>query len=185
MKKTQQNLVKAFIGESMARNKYTFFAQKAREEGYEWIARVFEETADNERAHAEREYQFLREKTVTSGDFDLGPTGSTVENLKTAAAGEHYEWGEMYPEFEKQAKEENQQAVAIVFKEISEVEEKHEERYLKLAGLLEKGELYKAKEKSSWKCLNCGYLHKGKSAPATCPACGKPQGYYQRLGLHQ
>ncbi|MBN1263072.1 MAG: rubrerythrin family protein [Candidatus Pacebacteria bacterium] len=185
MEKTRENLLKAFIGESMARNKYTFFALKARLEGLEWIARVFEETADNERAHAEREYQFLKDKTVVTGEFDLGPIGSTLDNLKAAAAGENYEWGTMYPEFKKIAEQEGQETIAIVFQEISEVEEKHEERYLKLAGLLKRGELYKAEEKIAWKCLNCGYVHNGKSAPAVCPACGKPQGYYQRVGYHQ
>jgi len=183
MEKTQENLLKAFTGESMARNKYNFFAKKARQDGLEWIARIFEETADNERAHAEREYEFIKGKVEMTNTYDICPIGSTLENLKAAAAGEKYEWGVMYSEFEKTAREEGQNAVADVFKEIGEVEEKHEERYLKLVEFLDKDLLFNSEEEIEWKCLNCGYIHKGKSAPKVCPACGKPQGFYMQLNV--
>jgi len=186
MKKTQENLLKAFAGESMARNKYTFYAQQARKEGLEWIARVFEETADNERAHAEREFQFIEGEVKTLDNLAIGKIGKTLENLKAAAAGERGEWEGMYPEFEKAAREEGEEKIADVFKEIGEVEEKHEERYLKLAEKMEKGELFKSEdEKTEWKCLNCGYVHHGKKAPTVCPACAKPQGFYMQEGLVQ
>jgi rubrerythrin len=183
MKKSQSNLLKAFAGESMARNKYTFFAKKAREDGLEWIARVFEETADNEKAHAEREYGFMRERVEMENKYDIHSLGTTLENLKAAAAGEHYETTEMYPAFQKDALTEKEAQIATIFKEIGEVEEKHELRYLVLAEMLETDTLYKTDEEIEWKCLNCGYIHKGKEAPVKCPACGKPQGWYVGLGL--
>ncbi len=181
MKQTQQNLLKAITGESLARNKYTFFAKKAREEGNEWIARVFEETADNERAHAEREFQYIKGKVEITNDYNIHSIGSTLENLKQAVAGEKYEWGTMYPEFVKIAKKEKQTKIAEVFKEISEVEEKHEERYLRLAQMVQEKTLYKSPQEIEWKCLNCGYIHKEKAAPKVCPACAKPQGFYMAL----
>lgn len=182
--KTKSNLLKAFAGESMARNKYTFYAKKAFDEGLVWIAKVFEETADNERAHAEREYEFIKEKVEMTNTYNIHSLGSTLDNLKDAAAGEKYEWGTMYPDFEKIAREENETEIADIFKEIGEVEEKHEERYNKLAVKFESGEFFEAEsEDTEWKCLNCGYIHKGKKAPEKCPACGKPQGYYMQLGF--
>ena len=184
MNKTQSNLLKAFAGESMARNKYTFYAKRARKDGYEWIARVFEETADNERAHAEREFELMKNKVEMTNTYDVHAIGSTVENLKHAAAGEKYEWTSMYPDFEKEARKEGEKVIADAFKEIKEVEEKHEERYNMLAERLESGRLFKTENaKTEWKCLNCGYTHKGKDAPDTCPACAKPQGYYMQLGF--
>jgi rubrerythrin len=184
MNKTQSNLLKAFAGESMARNKYTYYAKRARKEGYEWIAHVFEETADNERAHAEREFELMKNKVEMTNTYDIHALGSTLENLKNAAAGEKYEWTSMYPDFEKVAHREGEKAIADAFKQIAEVEEKHEERYKKLAEQLESGRLFKTNDpKAEWKCLNCGYIHKGKDAPATCPACAKPQGYYMQLGF--
>ncbi len=184
MSQTQSNLLKAFAGESMARNKYAFFAGQARSEGFEWIARIFEETADNERAHAERLYQLMKGHVEMTNTYDIHSLGSTAENLKAAASGENYEYSNMYPEFKKVAEEEGEELTAVVFQEISEVEEKHEERYLKLAERLEKGDFYEVDdENASWKCLNCGYIHKGNSAPKACPACAKPQGWYMQLGF--
>lgn len=183
MSQTQENLFKAFAGESIARNKYTFFAKQARKEGFEWIARVFEETADNERAHAEEEYEWIKDKVAIENRYDIHGVGSTLENLLTAAAGEKHEWGTMYPDFEKIAREQKQEKIADTFKEIGEVEEKHEERYLKLAKRIKDGTLYKTQKPVEWKCLNCGYVHKGVSAPKVCPACKKPQGYYMQLGF--
>ncbi|MFA6493303.1 MAG: rubrerythrin family protein [Patescibacteria group bacterium] len=182
MSQTQSNLLKAFAGESMARNKYTFFAKKALEDGYVWLARIFEETADNERAHAEREYELMKGKVEMTNHYDIHAIGETLENLKAAAAGEKYEWGTMYPEFEKIARQENENEIADVFKEIGEVEEKHEERYLKLAKRVEEKTLYLTEIEVEWKCLNCGYIHKGTSAPEKCPSCDKPQGYYMEIG---
>jgi len=184
MNKTQSNLLKAFAGESMARKKYTYYAKRARKEGYEWIAHVFEETADNERAHAEREFELIKNKAEMTNTYDIHALGTTLENLKNAAAGEKYEWTSMYPDFEKTAREENEKAIAAAFKEIAEVEEKHEERYMKLAERLESGQLFKTDNPGAeWKCLNCGYIHTGKDAPSTCPACAKPQSYYMQLGF--
>jgi len=184
MSQTQANLLKAFAGESMARNKYMFFAQRARKEGHEWIARVFEETADNERAHAQREFELMKGRVEMTNTYDIHAVGSTLENLKHAAGGENYEWTSMYPEFEKAARQEGENTIADAFKEIGEVEEKHEERYLKLAKKLESGHLFKSdSDQTEWKCLNCGYTHKGKDAPKTCPACAKPQAFYMQLGF--
>ena len=183
MKQTQANLLKAIAGESMARNKYTFYAEIAMKEGFVWIAKVFEETADNERAHAQEELEKLTEKTEMTNTYDIHPLGSTLENLKNAAAGEKYEFGAMYPEFEKTAREESEAKIANLFKEISEVEEKHAERYDILTEKLERGKLFESDEEVEWKCLNCGYIHRGKSAPEKCPLCQKPQGYYMQLKL--
>jgi rubrerythrin len=181
MGKTQENLLKAFTGESIARNKYTFYAKQARKEGYEWIARVFEETADNERAHAEEEYEHIQGKVEMTNTYDIHSIGTTLENLKTAAGGENYENQSMYPEFEKLAREEGETKIADLFKEITEVEEKHEERYSLLAKKLEDNSLYVSEEEKEWKCLNCGYVHKGTEAPKICPLCTKPQGWYMSL----
>lgn len=183
MSKTQENLLKAFAGESMARNKYTFFAKKALAEGLVWISRVFEETADNERAHAEEEYEKIDKIAEMTNTYDINALGSTLENLRHAAAGEKYEWTKMYPDFEKIAVDEGETEAAKLFKEIKEVEEKHEERYIILADRLENGTLYKSDGEIEWKCLNCGYIHKGTSAPENCPLCKKPQGWYMGLGI--
>ena len=183
MNKTQENLLKAFAGESMARNKYTFFAKQALKEDLVWISKVFEETADNERAHAEEEFEKMIDKVEMTNTYDIHKLGNTLENLKHAAAGEKFEWSEMYPDFEKTANDEGEAEIATLFKEIKEVEEKHEERYLKLADLLEKNKLYESEVEIEWKCLNCGYVHKGTSAPAVCPLCKKPQGWYMGLGV--
>jgi len=183
MKKTYENLLKAITGESLARNKYTFFAKVATQEGLMWIAKVFEETADNERAHAEEELEKIKEKVEMTNTYDIHPLAKTLANLRNAAAGEKFEWGIMYPNFEKVAREEGENEIATLFKEISEVEEKHEERYNILADRLEKGVLFKSEKEIEWKCLNCGYIHKGKNAPDKCPLCKKAQGYYMGLGI--
>ncbi|MFA5076565.1 MAG: rubrerythrin family protein [Patescibacteria group bacterium] len=185
MSKTQENLLKAFIGESMARNKYIFFAKKAREEGYEGIAQIFEETADNERAHAERLLEFVKDKTQVIDTFVIdGPISTTTNNLQYAANGENYEWTKMYPQFEQEARTEGEERIASVFKEIGEVEEKHEERYQKLLKQTIEGKVFIREEEIEWKCLNCGYVHKGAQAPKVCPACGRPQNWYQPRGLN-
>ncbi|MBI5072005.1 rubrerythrin family protein [Candidatus Falkowbacteria bacterium] len=180
MSKTEENLRKAFAGESMARNKYTFFAAKAREEGFEGIARVFEETADNERAHAEREMSFMKGEVITSFlNYSVPAVGGTAENLEAAAAGEKWEWNEMYPGFEKIAREEGEKEIADMFREIGEVEEKHEKRYRILIEKVKAKGVFKSEQPIRWKCLNCGYVHEGTEPPAKCPACGKPRAYYE------
>lgn len=184
MTKTQENLLKAFAGESMARNRYTMFAKMARKEGYEWIARIFEETGDNERAHAEELYEMINEKMSIPGELSILPySDKTLENLKMAAEGEKHEWTIMYPDFEKVAKEENETEPARLFGELKEVEEKHEERYLILAKGLEDGSLYTRPEETEWKCENCGYIHKGISPPEKCPVCMKLKGWYGPIGM--
>lgn len=183
MTKTQQNLLKAFAGESQARAKYTIFAKIARKEGWEWLARVFEETADNERAHAEELLELITEPVETMGNLSILPSGNTLQNLKMAAAGEKYEWIEMYPEFEKTAKEEGEQEAEKLFSKLKEVEEKHEERYNILVKNMEEGILYEQVGEFEWKCLNCGYIHRGIKPPEKCPVCKKPFQWYQALGL--
>ena len=183
MKKSHENLLKAIAGESMARNKYTFYAEIAMKEGLVWVAKIFEETADNERAHAQEELEKTQEKLEMTNTYDIHPLRGTLENLRNAEAGENYEWGTMYPNFEKIAREEGEEEIATLFKEISEVEEKHAERYKILGDLLEKGTLFTNDTEIEWKCLNCGYIHKGTSAPEKCPLCQKPQGYYMALGV--
>ncbi len=183
MKETHQNLLKAIAGESIARNKYTYYAEIAMKEGLVWIAKVFEETADNERAHAQEELEKLHQKVEMTNTYDIHPLGDTLENLRNAEAGERYEFGTMYPNFEKVARQEGEQAIATLFKEVSEVEEKHAERYAILKKRLETKMLFKSQTPIEWKCLNCGYIHKGKTAPTKCPSCQKPQGYYMGLKI--
>lgn len=183
MTQTQQNLLKAFAGESQARNKYTVFAKMARKEGLEWIARVFEETADNERAHAEELFEQIAGPVKVTGDLEIDAFKKTTDNLKMAAAGEKYEWTTMYPDFEKIAQEENQADAARLFGELKEVEEKHEERYIILATKLDDKTLYDADTELEWKCVNCGYIHKGKQPPVNCPVCKKSFNWYMPLGL--
>jgi len=182
---TQQNLLKAFAGESQARNKYAMFAKMARKENLEWIARVFEETADNERAHAEELFEQIRGKVIVPNvtlDIESYST-NTVENLKMAAAGEKYEWTSMYPEFEKIAIEEKNGEAARLFGNLKKVEEKHEERYIILAKQIDAKTLYDQDAELEWKCVNCGYIHRGKMPPQKCPVCQKPNTWYMPLGL--
>ena len=183
MNKTQENLLKAIAGESLARNKYTFFAEKAMKDGLVWIAKVFEETADNERAHAKEEIEHIKGKVEMTNTYDIHPLSNTLTNLRNAAAGEKYEWGVMYPNFRDIAKQEGDEQAATLFQEILEVEEKHEERYNILANLLASGNLYQREEEIEWKCLNCGYVHKGKTPPQNCPVCKKPKEWYMGLGI--
>lgn len=181
MSQTQQNLLKAFAGESQARNKYTTFAKIARKEGLEWVARVFEETADNERVHAEELFELINEPVSVDTDLTIGPFGKTSENLKMAAAGEKYEWTSMYPNFEVMAKEEGEAEPERLFSKLKEVEELHEERYIIITTKLDNKTLYDSDVELEWKCVNCGYIHKGKTPPPTCPLCKKPYTWYMPL----
>ena len=184
MTKTQQNLLKAFAGKSQARNKYLMFAKVVREKDLEWIARVFEETGDNERVHAQELFEMITEKVQTTGDLSIAPfSENTLENLKMAAEGEKYEWTTMYPDFEKTAKEEGEAEPERLFRELKETEEKHEERYLIIARHMDAGTLYNQEKELEWKCLNCGYIHVGKTPPQTCPLCQKASTWYEPLGL--
>jgi len=184
MKQTQQNLLKAFAGESQARNKYTTFAKIARKESLEWVARVFEETADNERTHAEELFELITEPVQTEGDLGIVPFYKTTkENLEVAAEGERYEWTKMYPDFEKIAVEEGETEPARLFRELKEVEENHEERYIIIAKKMDSKTLYDSEVELEWKCVNCGYIHNGKTPPPTCPLCKKPFSWYMPLGL--
>lgn len=167
--KTEQNLIAAFAGESQARNKYTYFAMVAKEEGFEQIAGIFLETAENEREHAKREFDFLK------------GIGNTKANLKTAAEGENYEHTRMYPEFKQVAREEGFSEIADFFKEVGEVEEEHEKRYLALLKNLNEGKVFKRDKVVRWKCRNCGYVHEGTEPPEKCPACGFLQSYYELM----
>jgi len=183
MTQTQQNLLKAFAGESQARNKYGIFAKTARKEGLEWIARVFEETADNERAHAEELFEQIVGPVKTPAELSIEPFKKTLDNLKMAAEGEKYEWTSMYPEFEKVAIEEKDEKAAKLFGSLKLVEEKHEERYIIIARKLDSKTLYDADAELEWKCVNCGFIYKGKQPPMSCPVCTKPFNWYQPLGL--
>lgn len=180
---TQQNLLKAFAGESMARNKYTQFAKVARKEGFEWIAQVFEETAMNEKSHAEELFEQIKDTVSVPATLEVKAYATTSDNLKMAAEGERYEWTSMYPDFEKTALEEKQIDAARLFGQVKKVEEKHEERYIIIAKKLDSKTLYDADAELEWKCLNCGYVYKGKRPPEKCPVCTKPFSWYMPLGL--
>lgn len=183
LSQTQQNLLKAFAGESMARNKYTTFAKIARKEDYEWIARIFEETADNERAHAEELFEMIKGNVTVDSELEIKAYLKTLDNLKMAAEGEKYEWTKMYPDFEKAAIEEKEIEAARLFGSLKRVEEKHEERYIIISSKLSNGSLYNSEVELEWKCLNCGYIYKGKTPPKECPVCLKPSLWYMPLGL--
>lgn len=180
-KNTQENLAKAFVGESQARNKYTYFASVAKKEGFEQISKIFQETADNEKEHAKRLFKLLGEKNIEVLTSVTAGIGDTKTNLKHAAEGEKYEWGTMYPSFEKEAREEGENETAELFKELAEVEEEHEKRYLKLLKNVENGKVFKKNQPVKWHCRNCGYVHEGLEAPEICPACKHPQAYYEVL----
>jgi len=180
---TEKNLLTAFAGESQARNRYTYFASQAKKEGYVQISRIFEETANQEKEHAKRFFKFLEGGEVEIvGAFPAGMIGSTLENLNEAAAGEHYEYTEMYPGFAKVAREEGLDAVAMVFDAVSVAEKQHEKRYRDLAANVKENRVFKRDRGTVWRCLNCGYLHEGVEAPAACPACAHPQAYFELLG---
>ena len=180
---TEKNLLTAFSGESQARNRYTYFASKAKKEGYVQISEIFAETADQEKEHAKRLFKFLEGGEVEiTGAFPAGVIGTTLENLKDSAAGEHYEQTEMYPEFAKTAREEGFDTIASVFEAIAVAEKQHEKRYVDLAANIEAGKVFKRDEKVTWRCRNCGYLHEGSEAPEVCPACDHPQAHFELLG---
>lgn len=177
--RTERNLLTAFAGESQARNRYTFFASKAKKEGHQAIAAVFLETAENEKEHAERLFSFLEGGDVeVQASYPAGVVGTTLENLKSAAAGENYENTKMYPEFAAVAREEGFEEIAKVLESIAVAERFHEMRFLQLARRLEEGTLYKSDRPVKWRCTNCGYIHEGTEAPERCPACDHPRGYY-------
>lgn len=167
--KTEKNLWAAFAGESQARNKYTYFASKAKKEGYEQISAIFQETADNEKEHAKIWFKLL------------DGIGSTPENLKEAASGENYEWTSMYKEFAEEAKAEGFTTIAKLFEMVADIEKHHEERYLALLKNLEENVMFKKDGKVFWKCRNCGHIHEGEKAPEICPVCDHPQAYFELL----
>ena len=167
--RTEKNLQAAFAGESQARNKYTYFASKAKKEGFEQIAAIFLETAENEKEHAKRWFKYLHDNGVPS----------TIENLKAAAEGENYEWTDMYKEFAQVAREEGFLEIAAKFELVGKIEAEHEKRYLALLDKVKGGKVYIAPDVVVWKCRNCGHIHIGKEAPKVCPACGHPQSYFE------
>lgn len=184
--KTEKNLLKAFAGESQAKNRYTFFAKQAKKEGFEQIAALFMETAINEEQHAKQFFKHLEsgEGVEITAMYPAGKISSTVENLKAAAAGENEEWTELYPHFADVAEEEGFKDVARTFRNIARVEKEHEERYLKLAANIENDEVFSKKEKTRWKCRKCGHVHEGESAPNMCPTCQHPQGYFEKKEMN-
>jgi rubrerythrin len=179
---TEKNLLKAFAGESQARNRYTYFASEARKEGYEQICWIFTDTADNEKEHAKRFFGFLEGGDVEiTASYPGGVIGETKENLREAAAGENLEWGTLYPDFAEVAEKEGFAEIASVFREIAKVEKAHEARYLKLLKNVETGQVFKKSKSVRWRCRNCGYLFEGTEAPAKCPACAHERAYYELL----
>ena len=172
--KTEKNLMEAFAGESQARNKYTYFASKAKKDGYEQIAAIFEETAGNEREHAKMWFKLL-----CGGDV---PT--TTENLKAAAAGEHGEWTDMYKRMAKEAREEGFEDIAVMFDYVGAIEKEHEERYLKLLKNIEEGAVFAKKEKSVWICRNCGFIKDNTDAPKECPVCNHSQAHFELRAIN-
>ena len=179
---TERNLMKSFSGESQARNRYTFFAGAARKEGLVQIALIFEETAAQEKEHGKRFFDFLGGGEVEITDsYPAGKVGTTLENLKAAAAGEEHEWSTLYPEFAKIAREEGFVQIAVTFERIAIAEKQHSKRYLELAANLEEGRVFKRNDTVTWRCINCGYLHEAPEAPKLCPACMHPQSYFELL----
>ena len=180
---TEKNLLTAFAGESQARNRYTYFASQAKKDGYVQISDIFTETANQEKEHAKRLFKFLEGGEVEiSAAFPAGIIGTTLENLKDSAEGEHYEHTEMYPSFAKTAREEGFDAIAAVFEAIAVAEKQHEKRYVDLAANIEAHRVFKRDEKVTWRCRNCGYLHDGNEAPELCPACAHAQAHFELLG---
>lgn len=182
---TEKNLMKSFAGESQARNRYTYFSSQAKKEGLEQMAAIFEETADQEKEHAERFFKFLQGGEVEITDtYPAGKIGTTMENLEAAAKGEHHEWAVLYPSFAKTAREEGFENIAKVYEAICIAEKRHEDRYLAMLDILTKGEAFKRGDVVIWRCRNCGYIEEGKAAPKVCPACAHPQSYFEAaLGL--
>ncbi len=181
--RTEKNILTAFAGESQARNRYNYFASQAKKDGYVQISHIFEETAGQEKEHASRLFKFLEGGEVEiTGSFPAGVIGSTLENLKAAAAGENYENTTMYPEFAGVAREEGFDNIAVVFEKIAVAEKQHEKRYLELAANIEAGRVFKRDGVVIWRCRNCGYLHEGTEAPEVCPACAHPRAHFELLG---
>jgi rubrerythrin len=181
--KTEKNLLTAFSGESQARNRYTYFASQAKKDGYVQISEIFTETADQEKEHAKRLFKFLEGGEVEIvGAFPAGTIGTTLDNLKEAAAGENYEHTEMYPGFANTAKQEGFGEIAEVFTAIAVAEKQHEKRYRALAVNIEAGRVFKRENAVVWRCRNCGYLYQGTEAPDLCPACAHPQAHFELLG---
>ncbi len=180
---TEKNLLTAFAGESQARNRYTYFASQAKKEGFVQISEIFTETANQEKEHAKRLFKFLEGGEVEIvGAFPAGTISSTLDNLKEAAAGENYEYTDMYPGFAKTAEEEGLSEIAEVFTAIAVAEKQHEKRYLALAANIETGRVFKREESVVWRCRNCGYLYGGTEAPGVCPACAHAQAHFELLG---
>jgi len=180
--RTEKNILTAFAGESQARNRYTFFASQARKDGFAQIADIFEETANQEKEHAKRLFKLLGGGEVEiQAAFPAGVIGTTAENLKAAAGGEHYEWEEMYPSFASVAREEGFEEIAKMFEAIAVAEKQHEKRYLGLLANVKGGTVFRKGKSVVWRCRNCGYLHEGKEAPVECPACGHPQAFFELL----
>jgi rubrerythrin len=183
--KTEKNLLKAFAGESQARNRYTYFASKARKEGFEQIANIFTETAENEKEHAKIFFEYLEGGDVEiEAGYPAGMIRETKDNLEAAAAGENLEWTTIYSNFARDAAEEGFSQIANSFKQISEVEKFHESRYRKLLASVSSGEVFKKKTTVKWHCTNCGYVFEGTEAPKECPACKHPQAFYELLATN-
>lgn len=179
--RTEQNLLKAFAGESQARNRYEYFAQIASKEGYQQIAELFTETANQELSHAKQFLKFLEGGPVEiTVEFPAGKLGSTMDNLQEAAQGESDEWTKLYPEFAKVAEEEGFKKIASMFKIIAQIEEQHEHKFRKLLQRLETNTVFESNEEIEWECRKCGYVHKGKKALKNCPGCNHPQAYFER-----
>jgi len=180
---TEKNLLGSFAGESQARNRYTYFASQAKKDGYVQIADIFAETADQEKEHAKRFFKLLEgDEVEIAAAFPAGVVGTTFENLNAAAAGERFEWTELYPGFAKVAREEGFEAAAIVWEMVSVAEKQHEKRYVELAGNIEADRVFKREQSVIWRCRNCGYLHESMAAPEMCPACAHPQAHFELLG---
>jgi len=177
---TEKNLLAAFAGESQARTRYTFFASKARKEGYEQIAAIFEETSDNEKEHAKLFFNHLKGgMPEITASYPGGVTGSTADNLKAAAAGEKLEWGTLYPDFGEVAEKEGFKDVAMTFRMVAKIESYHERRYTKLLESIQQGKVFKKDHSIKWKCRNCGFVFEGQQAPESCPACAHPKAYFE------
>ncbi|MBI4833176.1 MAG: rubrerythrin family protein [Candidatus Lindowbacteria bacterium] len=179
---TEKNILTAFAGESQARNRYTYFASQAKEEGFEQVSAIFEETASQEKEHAKRLFKLLQGSDVEiQAAFPAGVIGTTSANLKAAAGGENYEWKEMYPSFARTAKQEGFADIARIFECIAVAEKQHEKRYRGLAANIENGTVFRKSNPVVWRCRNCGYLLEGVAAPNECPACAHPQAHFEML----
>lgn len=179
---TEKNILTAFAGESQARNRYTYASARARKEGFVQIAKIFEETADQEKEHAKRLFKLLEGGDVeVQASFPAGVIGSTAENLRAAAGGENHEWTAMYPEFAQTARDEGLDAIATVFEAIAVAEKQHEKQYLAMLSNVENNAVFRKATSTTWVCQNCGYVHEGTNAPQACPACAHPQAHFKVL----